>query len=111
MREWSHYRRNQMEKMPQILKCDVVGCSYNMNKQCRALAITVGHPQPSCDSAHPACDTYLPSAKKGGTEAKAGVGACKEDCCEFNNMYECNAPGINVGLHSSHADCMTFKAR
>ncbi len=101
-----------MEKMPQILNCDVVGCSYNSNKQCRAMAITVGHPQPSCDLAHPACDTYSPSARKGGvSDMKAGVGACKEDCCAFNEMLQCRAPGINVGLHSNHADCGTFKSR
>lgn len=100
-----------MKKMPKILKCDVVGCSYNTNKQCRALAITIGQPAASCDLAHPACDTYVSSAKKGGlADMAAGVGACKEDCCEFNKQLECNAPGINVGLHSSHADCMTFKS-
>jgi hypothetical protein len=100
-----------MEKMPKILSCDVMGCSYNSNKQCHALAITIGHPAASCDLAHPACDTFTPLAKKGGSgDARAGVGACKEDCCEFNEGLECRAPGIRVGIHSSHADCMTYKS-
>ncbi|MDD5167812.1 MAG: DUF1540 domain-containing protein [Syntrophales bacterium] len=101
-----------MEKMRKILNCDVKGCSYNKDTHCRALAITIGHPAASCAMSHPACDTFVSMAKKGGVaDATAGVGACKEDCCEFNNMLACNAPGVHVGLHRSHADCMTFRAR
>lgn len=58
-----------MEKMPKILSCDVVGCSYNSNKECCASAITIGDPVASCDLSHPACDTYSASAKKGGSSA------------------------------------------
>jgi hypothetical protein len=99
-----------MEKMPKILSCDVVGCSYNSNKQCRALAITIGDPVASCDLSHPACDTYVALAKKGGNSASAAaVGACKVDCCKFNEKLECCAPGISVSLHTNHADCNTFQ--
>jgi hypothetical protein len=100
-----------MENMPKILSCDVVGCSYNSGQQCHALAITIGHPTASCATAHPACDTFVPLAKKGGISAStAGVGACKEDCCKYNEKLACHAPGISVGLHSNHADCMTFQS-
>ena len=99
-----------MENMPKILSCDVVGCSYNESSQCHAAAVTIGHPAASCATAHPACDTFVSMAKKGGSSASAGVGACKEDCCEFNEKLTCCAPGISVGLHSNHADCKTFKS-
>lgn len=96
--------------MPKIINCDVVTCSYNVNKKCQALAITVGDPQPSCENKNPACDTYMASPKKGGAKgASAGVGACKVDCCQYNNSLECTAPGINVGLHANSAECVTFK--
>ena len=101
-----------MEKMPIIFSCDVMGCSYNKNKQCCASAITIGDPVASCELSHPACDTYTALAKKGGNRASAAsVGACKSDCCKFNEKLECCAPGINVGIHSNHADCKTFQSR
>ncbi len=100
-----------MEKMPKILSCDVVGCAYNDNNQCHTVAVTIGHPTASCAEAHPTCDTFVSLAKKGGIGAStAGVGACKEGCCKFNENLECCAPGINVGLHSNHADCKTFRS-
>jgi hypothetical protein len=39
------------------------------------------------------------------------VGACKESDCFFNKSLECSAPGIDVGLHENHADCITFRPR
>lgn len=94
-------------KMPKITACNVHDCSYNQNKQCHALAITVGGPEVCA-----CCDTYLHTAHKGGAaDMTGGVGACKVEKCSFNTSLECGAPGITVGMHQGHADCSTFKAR
>jgi uncharacterized protein DUF1540 len=94
-------------QMPKISMCDVNDCSYNLNKQCHALAITVGGPEVCA-----CCDTYLDAAQKGGDAGTiGGVGACKVDSCSFNSSFECSAPGIKVGLIQGHADCTTFNPR
>lgn len=88
---------------PKILDCTMTDCSYNTNKQCHAVAITVG------DSSCAMCDTYFNTSKKGGALDMTGsVGACKEADCKFNNSFECGASGIHVAPHSGHADCATF---
>lgn len=92
-------------KIPKVQKCDVVQCSYNMERQCCTPAITVG-------ARHPACDTFYQSSQKGGIkDMKGSVGACKEADCMYNESFECSAPGIDVGIHENHADCVTFKPR
>ncbi len=89
--------------MPKVLDCEVAECSYNKNKECHAMAITVG------GTRHPLCDTYLKASQKGGVADMIGaVGACKEDDCRFNRSLECTASGIHVGIHMDHADCKTF---
>ncbi len=93
-------------KMPNILDCSVQECSYNTNKACHAMAITVG------DTNCAMCDTYFKSSSKGGAQDINGsVGACKENDCKFNNSLECQAPGIHVSSHMGHADCSTFNRR
>lgn len=93
--------------MSKIKACEVSDCSYNRNKECHAMAITVGGPE-TCAC----CDTYLHAPKKGGVaDMTGGVGACKVDSCKFNTSFECSAPGITVGLHHGHADCKTFASR
>jgi hypothetical protein len=95
-------------KMPKISACTVTDCSYNMQRQCHALAITVGGPEDVCAC----CDTYLHADKKGGVADMTGsVGACKVEECTFNKAFECAAPGIKVEMHQGHADCTTFRAR
>ncbi|HAM53453.1 MAG TPA: DUF1540 domain-containing protein [Nitrospiraceae bacterium] len=92
--------------MPKVLDCEVAGCSYNKNKACHAMAITVGSMR------HPQCDTYLNATQQGGVpDTTGGVGACKEDDCRFNRSLECTASGIHVGIHMDHADCKTFAQR
>jgi hypothetical protein len=94
-------------KMPRISACEVMDCSYNQNKQCHALAITVGGEEVCA-----CCDTYLHANQKGGDIDMTGsVGACKMDTCTFNSSFECSASQIKVGLHQGHPDCTTFKAR
>lgn len=91
---------------PKVIDCSVTECSYNMNKQCHAIAITVG------DSDCAMCDTYYKFSQKGGARDVTGsVGACKEHNCKFNNSLECSAPGIHVSSHQGHADCATFAPR
>lgn len=91
---------------PKVLDCSVTDCSYNQNKACHALAITVG------DSTCAMCDTYFKSSQKGGAaELTGSVGACKENDCKFNNSLECAAPGIHVANHVGHADCATYSRR
>jgi hypothetical protein len=93
-------------KMPNVLDCNVQECSYNTNKACHAMAITVG------DSNCAMCDTYFKSSQKGGASDITGaVGACKENDCKFNNSLECQAPGIHVSGHMGHADCSTYTRR
>ena len=93
--------------MPKVLDCNMIDCSYNKNKACHALAITVG------DTSCPMCDTYAKIAKKGGAADMTGsVGACKVENCKFNQSLECTASnGIHVGPHSGHPDCNTFAPR
>lgn len=94
-------------KMPKISACGVTDCSYNRQRQCHALAITVGGPEVCA-----CCDTYLHAETKGGVADMTGsVGACKVEECSFNKSFECAAPDIKVGLHEGHADCKTFKPR
>ena len=91
------------KSMPKILDCMVVDCSYNRNKECHAMAITVG------SGGHPMCDTFIKASQKGGVMDMMGsVGACREAGCKFNQALECSASGIHVGLHADHADCSTF---
>lgn len=92
--------------MPKILDCMVVDCSYNRNKECHAMAITVG------SGGHPLCDTFIKASQKGGVMDMMGsVGACREAGCKFNQALECSASGIHVGRHADHADCSTFASR
>jgi len=93
-------------KMPMISSCDVTSCSYNADKKCHTMAITVG------DSSCAMCDTFIDSGSKGGDRAvTGGVGACKAVNCRWNQSLECTAGNIVVGMHSSHADCKTYSDR
>ena len=95
-------------QMPKISACDVTNCAYNQNKQCHTPAITVGGPEDVCAC----CDTFMEASQKGGVSDMTGaVGACKVEPCTYNKSLECSAPGIKVGLHEGHADCVTFQRR
>ncbi|MBL8012345.1 MAG: DUF1540 domain-containing protein [Candidatus Omnitrophica bacterium] len=90
--------------MPNILFCNVNECAYNGDEKCHAVAITVGGPQPLCD-------TFFRSGRKGGGEDAGSVGACKNEVCAYNESFECTAYGINVSLHSTKPECDTFMQR
>jgi hypothetical protein len=92
-------------KMPMINECSMMDCAYNTEKKCHALAITVGGPEPLCD-------TYMKTARKGGDmDSIAGVGACKVSTCVYNFSLECSSENIRVGSHGDHAQCDTFRER
>lgn len=93
-------------EMPKILECDATECAYNRNRECHAMAITVG------DGAMAHCDTYWQSKNKGGVlNIIAGVGACRAVNCEYNQNLECTASGIRVGHKGDAVDCLTFDPR
>ncbi len=90
--------------MPKVSRCEVAECAYNLNTCCHALAITIG------DAASPKCDTFCPSATKGGDMgATASVGACKCHACAHNVDLECQAPSVTVGYKADEVDCLTFE--
>lgn len=92
--------------MPKIQGCDVTECSYNIDKSCHAIAITVGNAQAA------RCDTFYRHSKGGIKGLTGGVGACKMDSCKFNTDLECFADqGIRVSTAGGEAVCRTFSAR
>jgi hypothetical protein len=96
--------------MPRIRDCATNNCGFNMNNQCRAMAINVGYPDPSCKDAKPFCDAYFESEKKGGADVRSGVDTCQQSNCAFNRESVCTSEGINVAIHGGRAICSTFKA-
>ena len=93
--------------MPQVTKCSVAKCAYNVDQACHARAITVG------DAANARCDTYFdgPTAHIRETKRVAGVGACKVSVCRYNDDFECIASGVSVDYSQNAAICHTFSPR
>lgn len=92
--------------LAEVMECAASACTYNVDGECHAQAITVG------DAAHAMCDTFLLTGSHcSKTPSHAGVGACKVSACRHNRDYECQAARIRVGSHEGHADCITFAAR
>jgi len=91
-----------MMRMPKVIDCMMADCAYNRDDCCHALAITVGGPEPMCD-------TFMQGAHKGGDEnSTACVGACKVKGCRYNMSLECAAEGIRVMPSKAHPQCTTF---
>lgn len=91
--------------MPRVTDCTATECSYNMDSQCLAIAITVGDPSA------PRCDTFFNISRKGGIQGlTGGVGACKVESCDYNSNLGCVASdGIEISTRSSgDACCMTY---
>ena len=89
--------------MPIVSHCTVSQCTYNVNNNCHAKAITIG------DAARPGCDTFFAaSAHNRETKRISGVGACKVSQCKHNNDYECSATNIDVGYSSDKILCLKF---
>jgi len=91
------------EKVSRINICKVEKCAYNIKNKCHAIAITVGGPDPLCD-------TYTDSMDKGGMmKVMGGVGACKVMNCSHNKSFMCHAGNVSVGYQESNARCYFFK--
>jgi hypothetical protein len=93
-------------QMPQIQTCDMTDCAYNKNKQCHAMAITVG------DEQNPMCDTFWMknqmSSKAGDPDQTGHVGACRMSECIFNDRLECVSEDITIGQRSEKPMCLTY---
>lgn len=93
-------------EMPIVSQCDITKCSFNMDRSCHAKAITIG------DGSNPGCDTYfINSIHTRDKKRAAGVGACKVSDCKFNNVFECFADHIEVGILENEINCLTFEVR
>ncbi len=92
-------------EMPLVSQCAVHECTYNLNNNCHAKAITIG------DGSHPGCDTFFSLDEHCKEQNRqAGVGACKVNDCIHNEDFECMARDINVGFSGNDINCLTFKA-
>ena len=88
-----------------VNQCTATECAYNDDRQCRALAITVGEPTAAT------CGTYTPHQAKGGYQMTvANVGACKASNCVHNSDLTCQASAVTVGMANGSVGCLTFQA-
>ena len=102
----SHFVIRITIDMPPVSECDATGCAYKVDRECQALAITVGH------GIHPGCDTYLAIGQHvPDRPGSAGVGACKVAVCQHNRDLECQAPSIRVEVRGDQGECGTFERR
>ncbi len=92
----------QMQSEPHVMTCLAEACSWNCEDQCCAPSIEVG-------ADHPQCDTFTTEPRE-PQDVMASVSDCKVADCHFNHEMSCGAAGITLGVHSDHADCMTFRA-
>lgn len=91
------------KQMSKVQNCTVEDCSYNSDRKCCAMAITVG------DQMEARCDTFVHLPKHVHSQGiDAGVGACKMEKCSFNEDLECSSPQIKIGKQGNNADCLTF---
>ena len=93
-------------RMPDVTTCGVETCSYNKNRRCHAMAITIG------GNGCPECDTL--SKKKieaGDPKTLAGVGACKIASCQHNERLVCTADNVSIGRFADSAACTTYERR
>ena len=84
-----------------VLTCTVADCSYNQELECWAPEIHVGE-------THPNCDTFTHLNVQPATQESC-VTECGVMGCDFNDHRACNARGVTVSNHTSHADCITFR--
>jgi len=85
-----------------VLTCTVGDCSYNKAMECWAPAVKVGVDHPRCDTF-----THLDVAT---APQESVVASCGVTACDFNDAMHCAARGITVTNHTTHADCLTFRA-
>jgi hypothetical protein len=92
-------------KLPKITLCEMEECAYNIDKKCRAIAITIGGPEPECI-------TIEKKLKEGGLDTvNGGVGACKaRDCC-FNRDLICIAKAIKIEKRDNKGYCKSYQLK
>lgn len=92
--------------MPKVMQCTVETCVYNLDRNCHAMAITMGDL-----GGEPACYTYFISEMSGHVpNDTAGVGACKLVDCKFNKNFECGSSGISVEMRNGEPDCLNYES-
>ena len=91
-----------MLELPQVVRCGVEICFYNVERKCHAPAINIG-------DSHPTCDTFTPREKHICRLSTGMVGACQISACRWNAEMTCTAMGISVAYHTNHADCDTYE--
>jgi hypothetical protein len=88
------------------VQCEMADCSYNINRYCHAISITVG------DQGQAICGTFCLSAIRGGRESiVACVGACKVEDCIHNSGLLCRRNHITIGCRDEDFYCLSYKAR
>lgn len=91
--------------IPEVKNCSVTDCFYNQDQKCNAHGITVGSPEPLCE-------TYMSSNQHTNKRGEGAVGACHIINCEYNNGMYCHACGdITIAKQGEKAMCMTFEPR
>lgn len=91
-----------MQTNPLVMTCLAEKCSWNCEDQCCASSIVVG-------DEHPQCDMYTTAPEK-PADTMASVTDCHVHGCHFNRDMKCGATGITLGVHSGHADCLTYRS-
>ncbi len=93
-------------RMPFIIGCDAEDCSYNTDKECHAMAITIGV------SGLPQCDTFADLTGKGGVLESFGcVGACREELCTYNDSLECTSAAVLIRMRNGRPNCVAFQSK
>jgi hypothetical protein len=87
-----------------VMTCMTTQCSYNKSEECMAPIVSVGNGD------HPSCDTFTTGEVELATR-DANVARCQISACAWNDIHHCDASGVTLGNHQSHADCMTFRPR
>jgi hypothetical protein len=85
-----------------VLTCIAAECTYNRLLECWAPKIAVGDD-------HPRCDTYTRAPAMDLGDTGSVVGWCGVKTCGFNHGSQCEARGITLDHHGTHADCSTFR--
>lgn len=89
--------------VPEVKRCSVSQCFYNLVDGCQAHAITVG-------SDKPMCETFAQSESQVNKKGAGEVGACHVKQCAYNDGMFCHScDDIVVGWSADGAMCNTFR--
>jgi hypothetical protein len=91
----------QMQSESRVMTCLAEECSWNCRDECCAPAVEIGDD-------HPKCDTFT-TGEVSPLSDMAPVQECLVSDCHFNHGRSCGAAGITLDIHSTHADCLTYR--